>query len=103
MAQGTYITSPKKKKVCKRLIILGILFTLIGTIALGTTNAADWAIGVFLIGCLLDGGCSFYIGKIKRGLLFTITGGLVFVGAIMDFLKVSTGKMTDYHGYPIIE
>ncbi|WP_198677449.1 NINE protein [Leucobacter luti] len=48
------------------------------------------AIGLTLLGFVLVAGMQhFYMGKIGRGILWFLTGGLFFVGTIVDLFTMS--------------
>ncbi len=48
------------------------------------------AIGLTLLGFLFVAGMQhFYLGKIGRGILWFLTGGLFFVGTIIDLFTMS--------------
>lgn len=48
------------------------------------------AIGLTLIGFVLIAGLQhFYLGKIGRGILWFLTGGLFFVGTIIDLFTMA--------------
>lgn len=41
----------------------------------------------------------FYVGKIGSGLLWMFTGGLLGIGAIIDFFVILFGSFTDKAGH----
>jgi len=47
-------------------------------------------------------GCSglhrFYTGKIASGILYFFTGGLFFVGTVVDLIRLLNGTFTDSQG-----
>lgn len=48
------------------------------------------AIGLTLLGFVLVAGMQhFYLGKIGRGVLWFLTGGLFFIGTIIDLFTMS--------------
>lgn len=40
----------------------------------------------------------FYVGKIGTGLLWLFTGGLLFIGTIVDIIKIANGDFQDNKG-----
>lgn len=49
------------------------------------------AFGLTLLGFLFVAGMQhFYLGKIGRGILWFLTGGLFFVGTIIDLFTISS-------------
>lgn len=72
------------------------------------TNTSDKKKGTALILCCLGflgiGGIhQFYVGRIGLGLLYFFTGGLFFIGTIIDLIKIATGSFTDNVGAPLRE
>ena len=52
---------------------------------------------------LLSGACQFYVGKFKKGLIYTFTIGFFLVGALIDIFKLAvTGTFRDVNGFPVI-
>ena len=43
----------------------------------------------------------FYVGKIGSGLLWFLTGGLFFIGQIIDIIMIITGQFRDRYGRPL--
>lgn len=43
----------------------------------------------------------FYTGKVGTGFLYLLTGGLVGIGVIVDFVKIVCGSFTDKDGYQL--
>ena len=43
----------------------------------------------------------FYVGKVGSGFLWFFTGGLFFVGQIIDFIMILNGSFTDSAGRPV--
>lgn len=43
----------------------------------------------------------FYVGNIGKGLLYACTGGLFFVGWLVDLIKIATGGFRDNAGAPL--
>lgn len=54
------------------------------------------------IGYLGIGGLHyFYVGRIGKGLLYLITGGLFIIGTIADTIKIASGGFVDNVGAPL--
>ncbi|TJX60760.1 TM2 domain-containing protein [Soehngenia saccharolytica] len=56
---------------------------------------------VALILCLflgVLGGHNFYVGKIGKGLLYLLTGGLFGIGVIIDLISIIFGSFKDANG-----
>ena len=73
MATGVYLSSNKKK----RTALLLCIFT-----------------GVF-------GGHYFYVGRFMRGLLAMFT--FLFIGWLLDIIKIMRGRLKDNNGLPLID
>ena len=43
----------------------------------------------------------FYVGKIGTGILWFLTGGLFFIGQIIDIIMIITGQFRDRYGRPL--
>lgn len=95
------VASPKRKKTCLMLScvpFIAVIFAMVGGI---TEN--DTIIAMCLIPVLLSGACQFYVGKFKKGLIYTFTCSLFLVGALIDIFKLSvTGTFRDSNGFPVI-
>lgn len=96
------IASPKKRKTCILLIIIPlILFILFFSIGISTDNNAIASIGLMAGLCL--GLYQFYVGKIKKGLVYTVTLGILLIGALIDLFKLLfTKTFKDSNGFPLI-
>lgn len=94
--------SPKKRKVCIFLILIPlILFLLFFAIGILTDNDFLMYTGLGFGFCL--GLYQFYVGKIKRGILYTITLGGFLIGSIIDLFKLLLTKtFKDSNGFPLI-
>lgn len=67
----------------------------------GTSDKKKW-VAFFL--CLFLGFLGihrFYVGKIGTGLLYMFTGGLFFIGAFVDLIKILLGTFRDNVGAPL--
>lgn len=49
--------------------------------------------------CIIFAGAHYYyVGKIGKGLLYTFTGGFLFIGTIIDFFIITSGRFKDKNG-----
>lgn len=56
-----------------------------------------------LIPVLLSGSCQFYVGKFKKGLIYTFAIGFFLIGSLIDIFNLSvTGTFKDSNGFPVI-
>lgn len=95
------MASPKKKKVCINLILIALISLPIGVIA--TVAESNVLIGLAMIPALLSGACNFYVGNFKKGILYTFTCGIFYVGILIDLFKLKvTGTFKDGNGFPVI-
>lgn len=89
------MASPKKRKTCILMIIIPLAMSIF-CIVIGAANIGivfGFGLGIY----------QFYIGKFGKGLLFTFTVGMFFIGAIIDLFKLSiTNTLRDANGFPII-
>lgn len=99
------IASPKKRKTCINLILVPLIIFLMGIIAIIKTNGNSEN-PIVVIGILSGFGLGFYqfyIGKFKKGLIYTITFGGIVIGVLIDLLKLTVTKtLRDSNGFPII-
>lgn len=54
--------------------------------------------------CFFLGGLGvhrFYVGKIGTGILYLLTGGLFFIGIIIDLVNILSNKFKDQQGHPV--
>ena len=59
----------------------------------------DW--GSTLLLCIFTGvigGHNFYVGKNGKGLVYLLTGGILGIGTLIDFLNLLTGDFKDANG-----
>ncbi len=59
--------------------------------------------GLATVLCALGFGClaglhRFYVGKIGTGILYLLTGGLFFIGTLIDFIALLSGTFEDVDG-----
>lgn len=95
------MASPKKRKVCMILCLIPIVGIIVAMI--GGTTGNDTIIGMVLVFCLLSGACNFYIGKFKKGVLYSLTMGGFVIGTLIDLFKLAVTKtLRDANGFPII-
>ena len=45
----------------------------------------------------------FYVGRIGKGILYLLTGGLFAIGWIIDIISIATGSFRDNVGAPLRE
>lgn len=96
------VCSPKQRKTVIKLILIPLaIFVVFFSIGMATDNDIISAIG--MIGGFGLGLYQFYIGKIGKGILYTITMGLIVVGCLIDLFKVGITKtLKDNNGFPIL-
>lgn len=59
---------------------------------------------VALLLCFLGGIVGlhrFYVGKIGTGVLYLLTGGVLYLGALVDFFSILAGTFRDGEGLPL--
>lgn len=64
----------------------------------------SWLVTLLL--CLFLGGLGvhrFYVGKNGTGVLWLISGGLLGIGWLVDFIKILCNKFTDKQGQPLVK
>lgn len=105
--------SPKKRKVCIRLIAIPLILSVFGLISAANmqnveSGTAAWfvvAIGLItgLPSMFLLGLYQFYVGRVFKGILFTITCGGFWIGCLIDLFKLTVTKtFKDANGFPLI-
>lgn len=63
----------------------------------------DWTVAMLLCVFLgMYGGHHYYMGNIRKGLLYTFTAGLLGIGWIIDIVKLATGNFRDRYGFPVV-
>lgn len=94
--------SPKKRKTCIRLIVVPLLLAIVGSfIGAVENNTVFTAIGG--LGLISLGLYQFYVGRIGKGVLYTVTFGGLFIGCLIDLFKLLVPKtFTDANGFPLI-
>lgn len=96
------VCSPKKRKTCILLNVIPILgFIVFMSIGISANNDPISCIGVAFGFC--GGIYQFYVGKIKLGIIYTITMGGFVIGAVLDLFKLLfTKTFKDSNGFPLI-
>lgn len=95
------MASPKKRKTCIILSFIPFIALILGIIYGNTENETISVI--FAISVLLSGSCQFYVGKFKKGLIYTFTCGVFLIGALGDLFKLTVTKtFRDANGFPVI-
>lgn len=96
------MASPKKRKTCILMIVIPMaLFILFFAIGIASKNDTISSIGIVFGLCL--GIYQFYVGKVKMGLIYTITIGGILIGALIDLFKLLfTKTFKDSNDFPLI-
>ncbi len=93
--------SPKSKEICVMLTIIPFISLPIALI--GGLLKLDVIIEISLPFVLLSGMCNFYVGKFKKGLLYTFTIGFLYIGLLIDLFQLKvTGTFEDANSFPVI-
>lgn len=93
--------SPKSKQICVILSIIPLISFPICLI--GGLLKLDAIIGLSFPFILLSGMCNFYVGKFKKGLLYTFTAGFFYIGLLIDLFQLKvTGTFEDANSFPVI-
>lgn len=94
--------SPKKRKVCMRLIYIPVIPFWV-CIALGAATKNETVLAVAMLFGFCLGMYQFYAGKFKKGLIYTITLGVLGIGCLIDLFKLGvTHTFKDSNGFPLI-
>lgn len=94
--------SPKKREICIKLIIIPLILFLV-FFSFGILIKSDGIASIGIVFGLCLGMYQFYIGKFKKGLIYTITMGGIVIGCLIDlFQLVVTHTLKDSNGFPII-
>lgn len=102
------VCSPKKRKKCIKLIVIPILMTFAGLVltAIGSAEESSvlTAVGtICTLGIFGLGLYQFYVGRIFKGVLYTITFGGFFIGCLIDLFKlVVTKTFKDANNFPLL-
>ena len=59
----------------------------------------NWVVALLL--CVFLGGIGahrFYVGKIGTGIIYLLSGGLLGIGWLVDFILILVGKFKDKEG-----
>ncbi len=105
--------SPKKRKTCIFLILVPLVLSLIGLYArqnLNTTAEGSFVRVVYSLFIALGtvaplglGLYQFYVGRIGKGALYTVTLGGLLIGCLIDLFKLLVPKtFKDANGFPLI-
>lgn len=96
------MASPKKRKACALMIVIPfVLFVAFFAIGISTDNNNIASIGILCGLCM--GIYQFYVGKFKKGLIYTVTIGFFCIGALADLFKlIVTKTFKDSNGFPLI-
>ena len=95
------VASPKKKSTCIKLTLIPFVAMIV--MIIGGASNIDFLIGLGGFFALLSGACNFYVGKFKKGLLFSITCGGFLIGAILDLFRLLvTNNFKDSNNFPVI-
>lgn len=96
------VCSPKKRKTCILLNIIPILGYII-FVPLGALNDNDSLVAIGAAFGICSGFYQFYVGKIKMGIIYTITIGGLIIGSLIDLFKLLfTKTFKDSNGFPLI-
>ncbi len=96
------VCSPKKRKTCIRLIVIPLLLAFVGMF-IGSVENSPAFTAVGGLGLISLGLYQFYVGRVGKGILYTITFGGLFVGCLIDLFKLLVTKtFKDANGFPVI-
>lgn len=94
--------SSKSRLICIILLVVPLVWVMVfSTMGVSLDNTLFSNISAF--GALFLGVHQFYVGKIKMGILFTLTVGCFLIGAIIVLIKLTITKtFVDGDGLPVI-
>lgn len=96
------VCSPKSRKTVIRLILIPLVIFLV-FLPLGIAIEIDIIAYIGIMGGLGLGLYQFYLGKIGRGILYSITMGLIVIGSPKDLFKVVVTKtLRDNNGFLVL-
>ena len=96
------VCSPKNRKKCLRLLAIPLLCFYV-LLILSAITKADAIIGIMAVAGFCLGLYQFYVGRIGKGILYTITCGLFTVGALFDLFRLAVTKtFKDSNGFPLL-
>lgn len=67
----------------------------------GTSDKKKWVAFILCLFLGFLGAHRFYVGKIGTGILYLFTGGMFFIGTIVDLVKILLGSFRDNVGAPL--
>ena len=99
--------SPKSKKKCEKLMIIPLIVFYISFLIIGITDVDNFigtlAVLPLLISYLSMGIYQFYLGKFKKGIIYTITAGFFTLGLLVDLFRLKiTHNLCDSNNFPLI-
>ena len=99
--------SSRSKKKCEKFIIIPLITFYASFLLIGISNEnsilGTLAVIPYLISCLSMGIYQFYLGKFKRGIVYTLTAGWFTIGVLVDLFKLKvTHNLCDSNNFPLI-
>lgn len=95
------VASPMKRKKCIMLIIVPLVFFIL-FFGVGMAIDNDTVAGIGILSGLCLGLYQFYVGKVKKGIVYSITMGLFIIGALFDLFRLLIKSFKDNNGFPLI-